>query len=88
MTEVMNDQLWDGDWAMRGACSRGNPDDLFVQGAEQNRAKAVCMGCAVRTECEPDMCGLLLKPVVELIADLDGRSHLRRIAEASTEGTD
>lgn len=45
---------WDGDWARRGACSRGNPDDLFVQGAEQNRAKAICMGCAVRTECLAD----------------------------------
>jgi WhiB family redox-sensing transcriptional regulator len=27
---------------------------LFVQGAAQNRAKAVCMGCPVRTECLSD----------------------------------
>ena len=55
MSETTTEQqLWDGDWAMRGACSSGNPDDLFVQGAEQNRAKAVCMGCVVRTECLAD----------------------------------
>jgi len=27
---------------------------LFVTGAAQNRAKAVCMGCPVRTECLSD----------------------------------
>jgi WhiB family redox-sensing transcriptional regulator len=27
---------------------------LFVQGAAQNRAKAVCMSCPVRTECLAD----------------------------------
>jgi len=27
---------------------------LFVQGAEQNRAKQVCMSCIVRTECLAD----------------------------------
>ena len=31
-----------------------DPDALFVQGAAQNRAKAVCVGCAVRTECLAD----------------------------------
>ena len=43
-----------GDWASRGACRTGDPDTLFVQGAAQNRAKAVCMGCPVRTECLSD----------------------------------
>ena len=42
------------DWASRGACRTSDPDALFVQGAAQNRAKAVCMGCAVRTECLAD----------------------------------
>ena len=32
----------------------GDPDALFVQGAAQNRAKAVCLGCPVRTECLAD----------------------------------
>ena len=31
-----------------------DPDALFVTGAAQNRAKAVCMGCPVRTECLSD----------------------------------
>ena len=42
------------DWASRGACRTSDPDSLFVQGAAQNRAKAVCMGCPVRTECLSD----------------------------------
>ena len=46
---VMND-----DWAGRAACRASDPDSLFVQGAAQNRAKTVCMGCPVRTECLAD----------------------------------
>jgi len=46
--------VWVTDWATYGACRSGDPDTLFVQGAEQNRAKAVCMGCPVRTECLAD----------------------------------
>ncbi len=42
------------DWASRGSCRKSNPDALFVQGAAQNRAKAVCLGCPVRTECLAD----------------------------------
>jgi WhiB family transcriptional regulator, redox-sensing transcriptional regulator len=42
------------DWASRGACKTSDPDSLFVQGAAQNRAKTVCMGCPVRTECLAD----------------------------------
>ncbi len=42
------------DWASRAACRASDPDALFVQGAAQNRAKAVCMGCPVRTECLAD----------------------------------
>nr|WP_269204172.1 WhiB family transcriptional regulator [Motilibacter rhizosphaerae] len=42
---------WDRDWASRGACRNSDPDALFVQGAAQNRAKLVCGGCPVRTEC-------------------------------------
>jgi WhiB family redox-sensing transcriptional regulator len=39
------------DWRVRAACRDADPDGLFVRGAEQNRAKLVCMGCPVRTEC-------------------------------------
>jgi WhiB family redox-sensing transcriptional regulator len=42
------------DWAARGACRTADPDMLFVQGAAQNRAKAICMSCPVRTECLTD----------------------------------
>ena len=50
----MTAQGWDESWAARGACRSTDPDALFVQGAEQNRAKAVCQGCPVRTECLAD----------------------------------
>ncbi|WP_406485915.1 WhiB family transcriptional regulator [Streptomyces phaeochromogenes] len=39
------------DWSGRGLCRTADPDDLFVEGAAQNRAKALCDGCSVRTEC-------------------------------------
>jgi WhiB family redox-sensing transcriptional regulator len=42
------------EWASRAACRSTDPDLLFVQGAAQNRAKLVCMGCPVRTECLAD----------------------------------
>jgi WhiB family redox-sensing transcriptional regulator len=42
------------DWAARAACLGLDPDALFVQGAAQNRAKAICFGCPVRTECLAD----------------------------------
>ncbi|MCX5206666.1 WhiB family transcriptional regulator [Streptomyces sp. NBC_00237] len=32
-------------------CRTTDPDELFVDGAAQNRAKAVCTGCHVRTVC-------------------------------------
>jgi hypothetical protein len=46
-TEVITDT----DWGDRGLCKSADPDELFVGGAAQNRAKAVCTGCPVRTEC-------------------------------------
>ncbi|MFI6030633.1 WhiB family transcriptional regulator [Amycolatopsis magusensis] len=39
------------DWRVHASCRDTDPDELFVRGAEQNRAKLVCMGCPVRTEC-------------------------------------
>lgn len=43
--------MWDEDWAASAACRDSQPDALFVRGAAQNQAKAVCAGCPVRTEC-------------------------------------
>jgi len=45
---------FDTDWAAQAACRTADPDTLFVQGAAQNRAKAICSGCIVRTECLAD----------------------------------
>ncbi|MFB7836133.1 WhiB family transcriptional regulator [Streptomyces sp. NPDC056056] len=38
-------------WSEGAACRTADPDELFVEGAAQNKAKAVCAGCPVRTEC-------------------------------------
>ena len=43
--------MWITDWTTRAACKGTDPDELFVQGAAQNRAKLICRGCPVRTEC-------------------------------------
>ena len=48
------DHLWIADWTARAACKDTDPDELFVQGAAQNRAKLICRGCVVRTECLAD----------------------------------
>ena len=45
---------FDHHWAARAACRTSDPDTLFVQGAAQNRAKAICLGCQVRTSCLAD----------------------------------
>ncbi len=42
------------EWAGQAACLGQDPDTLFIQGAAQNRVKAVCTGCPVRTECLAD----------------------------------
>ncbi|MFB7868092.1 WhiB family transcriptional regulator [Streptomyces sp. NPDC056069] len=34
-----------------GLCKTARADDLFVQGAAQNRAKSLCTGCSVKAEC-------------------------------------
>ena len=46
--------MWINDWTTRAACKGTDPDELFVQGAAQNRAKLICRGCPVRTECLAD----------------------------------
>ena len=42
---------WNEEWATAATCQQGAPDDLFVRGAEQHKAKVVCATCPVRTEC-------------------------------------
>ncbi|MDS1271783.1 WhiB family transcriptional regulator [Lipingzhangella sp. LS1_29] len=43
--------MWNEDLAVHAKCREIDPDALFVQGAAQNRAKLICRGCPVRTEC-------------------------------------
>ena len=43
--------MWIDEWSLQAACRENEPDELFVRGAEQNKAKMVCSGCVVRTEC-------------------------------------
>ena len=45
---------WVDDWTIAAGCRGMDPDELFVQGAAQNRAKVVCATCPVRTECLAD----------------------------------
>ena len=42
---------WNEMWANAALCQQSAPDELFVRGAEQHKAKAVCGACPVRAEC-------------------------------------
>ncbi|MGL4831179.1 MAG: WhiB family transcriptional regulator [Propionibacteriaceae bacterium] len=41
---------YSGDWTLKAKC-RGMEDALFPEGADQKRARQICMGCPVRSEC-------------------------------------
>jgi WhiB family redox-sensing transcriptional regulator len=47
----MDSNLKPQDWRVNAACRGDDPDELFVRGAEQRKAKLVCVACPVRTEC-------------------------------------
>lgn len=38
------------EWILRAKC-QGTADDLFVEGAQQKKARQVCRGCVVRSHC-------------------------------------
>lgn len=42
--------LTNDDWTLRAKC-RGMEDALFPEGKDQKRARTVCNGCPVRSEC-------------------------------------
>ena len=42
---------WNERWAEDASCKASRPDELFVRGKDQNRAKLICGNCPVRTEC-------------------------------------
>jgi WhiB family redox-sensing transcriptional regulator len=43
--------MWNEDWSGEALCNKARPDELFVRGAAQHRAKQLCSGCPVKTEC-------------------------------------
>lgn len=45
---------WAPSWVALAACRGGDPDALFVTGAQQHQAKQVCVGCAAKLECLAD----------------------------------
>ena len=45
---------WVKGWAQHGACSKAEPDALFVRGGAQQAAKQLCVGCPVIAECLAD----------------------------------
>lgn len=49
-------QGYDGHWTAMASCGQGkhSPDALFVEGAAQREARAVCMACPVRLDCLAD----------------------------------
>ena len=38
-------------WVSKGLCRQGDPDELFVRGAAQRKAAAICRHCPVLQEC-------------------------------------
>lgn len=50
MTLIYQDQTW----AARAACSKVDPDSLFVRGPEQRQVRQICFSCPVRLECLAD----------------------------------
>ena len=38
-------------WVSKAKCRDVDPDELFVRGAEQHKAKVVCAACPVKAEC-------------------------------------
>lgn len=43
-----------GEWVTKAKCRDGDPDALFVRGAEQRKAAAVCRHCPVMDQCRAD----------------------------------
>ena len=43
-----------GEWVTLAHCRSGDPDALFVRGAEQRKAAAICRRCPVQMECRAD----------------------------------
>lgn len=54
MTIEVNSSTRDSSWAAWGACVTMDPDEFFVQGADQQAVKSTCISCPVQAECLAD----------------------------------
>lgn len=43
-----------GEWITHAICRTGDPDALFVRGAEQRKAATICRNCPVQLECRAE----------------------------------
>lgn len=43
-----------GEWITQARCREVDPDELFVQGAQQRKAVAICRHCPVVLQCRAD----------------------------------
>lgn len=43
-----------GEWVTKAKCREGDPDALFVRGAEQRKAAVICRHCPVMDQCRAD----------------------------------
>lgn len=42
---------WSENWTDYGNCREASLNEMFVTGADQNKAKRICRGCPVQREC-------------------------------------
>lgn len=53
-TIASSDHTERGEWITQAKCRNGDPDALFVRGAAQRRAAAICRHCPVAMQCCAD----------------------------------
>lgn len=53
-SQNVSDYVERGEWVTQAKCRNGDPDALFVRGAEQRKAAVICRHCPVLTECRAD----------------------------------
>ncbi|RSZ61478.1 WhiB family transcriptional regulator [Corynebacterium hylobatis] len=42
------------DWVINARCRQGDPEELFVRGAQQRKAVAICRPCPVLKQCRAE----------------------------------
>jgi WhiB family transcriptional regulator, redox-sensing transcriptional regulator len=76
--------MWNENWSQHAACI-GRCEELFVKGAEQNRAKLICNDCTVRSECLSEALDNRIEwGVWGGMTERERRALLRRMPEVSS----